>query len=81
VSRYDANILKSFSNLGNVMTEEVRSLNVVDILSKKYLIIENPEAIVRDVASTYKVLKINVWLFLTQRKYREKGGYPPCEGD
>lgn len=44
VAAYDKNILKSFNNLGNIMTEEVRSLNPVDMLSYKYLIIENPEA-------------------------------------
>ena len=43
LSAYSANTLKSFNNLGNVKTEEVRNLNPVDILSNKYLIIENPE--------------------------------------
>ncbi len=39
----NANVLKSFRNFGNVMTEEVRNLNPVDVLAHKYLIIENPE--------------------------------------
>ncbi len=37
------NVYKSFSNFGNVAIEEVRNLNVVDLLSYKYLIVVNPE--------------------------------------
>ena len=44
LSVYNANTIKSFHNFGNVMTEEMRSLNPVEVLSHKYLIIENPEA-------------------------------------
>ena len=40
---YDANAIKSFSNFGNVMTEELRNINPVDVLAHKYLIIEKPE--------------------------------------
>jgi hypothetical protein len=38
------NTIKSFSNFGNVMTEEVRNLNPLSIMTHKYLIIEKPEA-------------------------------------
>jgi large subunit ribosomal protein L4 len=41
---YDANVIKSFSNFGNLMTEELRNINPVDVLAHKYLIIEKPEA-------------------------------------
>ncbi len=41
---HNANTVKSFRNFGNVMTEEVRNLNPVDVLAYKYLVIENPEA-------------------------------------
>lgn len=44
LSSYDENAIKSFRNMGNVLTEEVRNLNPVAILSHKYLIIENPVA-------------------------------------
>jgi len=44
LAAYNANTIKSFHNFGNVMTEEMRSLNPVDVLAHKYLIIENPEA-------------------------------------
>jgi large subunit ribosomal protein L4 len=40
---YDANAVKSFRNIGSVMTEEVRNLNPLDLLTHKYLIIEQPE--------------------------------------
>ena len=43
LATYNVNVAKSFHNFGNVMTEEVRNLNPVDVLTHKYLIIENPE--------------------------------------
>lgn len=43
LSTYNTNVTKSFHNFGNVMTEETRSLNPVDVLAHKYLIIEDPE--------------------------------------
>lgn len=44
LAAYNTNTIKSFHNLGNVMTEELRSLNPVDVMTHKYLVIENPEA-------------------------------------
>jgi large subunit ribosomal protein L4 len=43
LSSYNTSVVKSFHNFGNVLTEEVRNLNPVDVLTHKYLIIENPE--------------------------------------
>ena len=43
ISAYDMNVIKSFSNLGNVMTEELRNLNPLEVMTHKYLIIEKPE--------------------------------------
>ena len=43
LASYNANAIKSFSNFGNVMTEEVRSLNPVEVMSHKYLVIEDPK--------------------------------------
>lgn len=40
----DSNAEKSFRNVGNVAFGEARNLNVVDVLNRKFLIIENPEA-------------------------------------
>jgi len=39
----DMNTKKSFSNFGNIEIDEVRNLNVVDLLRKKFLIIESPK--------------------------------------
>jgi large subunit ribosomal protein L4 len=36
--------VKSFANIGNFAVEEVRTLNPVNVLASKYLIIANPEA-------------------------------------
>ena len=43
LATYDQNAIRSFRNLQGVATEEIRSLNPVEVLSHKYLIIENPE--------------------------------------
>lgn len=55
LAAYDANTIKSFSNFGNIMTEEVRNLNPLSIMTHKYLIIEKPEetfaALAKRVAS------------------------------
>jgi len=42
INRKDANTEKSFQNMGNLLTSEVRNLNAVDLVTKRYLIIENP---------------------------------------
>jgi large subunit ribosomal protein L4 len=44
LSQNDENTKRSFGNFGNVEVDELRNLNVVDALSSKYLLIENPEA-------------------------------------
>ncbi|OYV27437.1 MAG: 50S ribosomal protein L4 [Parcubacteria group bacterium 20-58-5] len=44
LASYEANTIKSFGNFGSIETEELRNLNPVDVLSHKYLVIENPEA-------------------------------------
>jgi large subunit ribosomal protein L4 len=43
LASYDTNAIKSFGNLGNVMTEELRNLNPLNIMTHKYLVIEKPE--------------------------------------
>lgn len=54
LSAYDANAIRSFHNLGNVMTEELRNLNPVEVLAHKYLVIENPEAAFAALAARTK---------------------------
>ena len=41
-SKKDSVAEKSFRNIGSVISEEVRNLNTVDLLNKKFLVIENP---------------------------------------
>ncbi len=43
LSKYEVNTIKSFKNFGSVATEELRNVNPLNIMSSKYLIIENPE--------------------------------------
>jgi large subunit ribosomal protein L4 len=54
LASYNANAMKSFHNFGNVMTEEVRNLNPVDVLAHKYLIIENPEVAFKAILARTK---------------------------
>jgi large subunit ribosomal protein L4 len=39
----DESIVKSFANFGNVTIDELRNMNPLDLMNKKYLIIENPK--------------------------------------
>jgi len=45
LSSYDTNAVKSFSNIGSVLTEEARNLNPLSIMTHKYLVIEKPEEV------------------------------------
>ncbi|HEV7121288.1 MAG TPA: 50S ribosomal protein L4 [Candidatus Paceibacterota bacterium] len=42
---------KSFRNIGSLMTEEVRNLNPVDLMNKKFLVIERPNESLEVLAS------------------------------
>jgi large subunit ribosomal protein L4 len=48
---YDANAVKSFRNIGSVATDEVRSLNLLDVLTYKYLVIVSPEAAFKQLSA------------------------------
>ncbi len=43
LSENNSNTKKSFANFGNIEVDELRNVNVVDVLSSAYLVIENPE--------------------------------------
>lgn len=43
LSGKDKNTEKSFANIGSLITEEARNLNPVDLVTKKFLVIERPE--------------------------------------
>lgn len=50
----DTNTKKSFDNFGNVKLDEVRNLNPIDLLTYKYLIIENPDVSVKQLEARMK---------------------------
>ena len=39
----DVNIAKSFQNFSNVIVDEVRNMNIVDLMNYKYVIFVNPK--------------------------------------
>ena len=41
-AEHDANVVKSFANIGSVKVDELRKLNIVDLLTYKYLVLINP---------------------------------------
>ena len=43
----DANVKKSFQNMGNVLVGTVNTLNPVDVLSYKYLVLAAPEEVMK----------------------------------
>ena len=42
---------KSFANFSNIEIDEARNLNVLDLLNSKFLVIENPEKVISELAS------------------------------
>ena len=54
LSAYAPNAIKSFRNVSGIATEEVRNLNPREVLSYRYLVIEQPEAAFAALASRTK---------------------------
>jgi large subunit ribosomal protein L4 len=50
----DQNIERSFNNLNTVVVDEVRNLNALDVLNKKYLVIANPSESIKFIESKLK---------------------------
>lgn len=44
IPKKDVNVEKSFSNITGFMSEEVRNLNPVDLMNRKYVVIADPKA-------------------------------------
>lgn len=42
---------KSFANFGNISVDEARNMNVLDLLNTKYVVIENPEKVIGELAA------------------------------
>lgn len=51
---HDANLKKSFRNMGNVLVEESRNLNPVEALSFRYVVFVNPEAALEEFTKRMK---------------------------
>ncbi|MCC7469841.1 MAG: 50S ribosomal protein L4 [Bacteroidetes bacterium] len=51
VSQKSENLSKSFKNIQHVEVDEVRNLNVTDVLNRKYLIIVNPKEAIATLSS------------------------------
>ncbi len=51
LSGKDANVKKSFNNFNNMMVDDVRNLNPLDVLNYKYLLIVNPVESVKFIES------------------------------
>ncbi|HWU24161.1 MAG TPA: 50S ribosomal protein L4 [Candidatus Paceibacterota bacterium] len=49
----DAVAEKSLRNIGSIMTEEVRNLNPVDLMNKKYLVISGPQESLQVLATRF----------------------------
>jgi large subunit ribosomal protein L4 len=46
VSEADTNVVRSFANIGNMEVNEMRKLNIGDLLKYKYLVVTHPEEFV-----------------------------------
>ena len=45
---------KSFANIGNIVVDELRNINPIELLNMKYLVIENPEESVKFIENKMK---------------------------
>jgi large subunit ribosomal protein L4 len=54
VIKKDVNLVRSFNNFGNLMVDEFRNINPLDILKYKHLIIENPATAFKFLESKLK---------------------------
>lgn len=50
----DKNAKKSFDNFGNFKLDEVRNINPVDLLTYKYVVIENPDVSIKSLTERMK---------------------------
>ncbi|HBV00955.1 MAG TPA: 50S ribosomal protein L4 [Candidatus Taylorbacteria bacterium] len=48
----DTNLEKSFQNFGNISVGQARNLNLLDVLTYKYVIIVNPEESIKSLTNT-----------------------------
>lgn len=51
LSAKDVNTEKSFRNIGNLMVDEIRNMNPLDLMKYKYVVISNPEKGLSQIAN------------------------------
>lgn len=51
LGKNDPTVVKSFRNMGNVLVDEVRNANPVDLMSYRYVVIAEPEASLKTLAT------------------------------
>lgn len=51
ISKKDANVEKSFRNIGSVVVDEARNVNLLDLLKHTFVVIENPAETVKLIES------------------------------
>ena len=51
LAKNDAATMKSFRNMGNVMVDEARNTNPVDVMTYRYLVVVDPKTSVKTLAS------------------------------
>lgn len=56
----DANVKKSFQNMGNVMVGTVNTLNPVDVLTYKYVLFATPEEVVKIIEAKSAAKEVTV---------------------
>jgi len=57
MSKKDKNLEKSFTNFSNMTIDEVRNLNILDVLNNKYLILENASESIKELTKRFNVTK------------------------
>ncbi|HEU0080748.1 MAG TPA: 50S ribosomal protein L4 [Candidatus Paceibacterota bacterium] len=53
LAKKDANVEKSFRNIGSVVVDETRNLNLLDLLQKTFIVIENPAESIKFLESKF----------------------------
>lgn len=51
LSAKNLNTEKSFSNFNNILVDEIRNVNPVDLMKYKYFVVENPEAGLKQISN------------------------------
>ena len=43
ISKKNENVLRGFGNFSNAVVDDVRNMNIIDVLNHRYIFIANPE--------------------------------------